>query len=86
MRYAQVGGYELARSYAYADSHSDLPLLRCVGLPTAVSPDVPLLRAARAARWPVESWAAPATAASTGGPLRRLVPSGAADTSSVALP
>ncbi len=86
VRHAQVGGFDLARSYAYADSHSDLPLLRCVGLPTAVSPDVPLLRAARAARWPVESWAAPASVPSAGGPLRRLVPSGAPDTSSVALP
>lgn len=58
VRYAEVHGYDLSRSYAYADSHSDLPLLRAVGLPTAVSPDVPLLRAARAARWPVEGWAA----------------------------
>ncbi len=86
VRHAQLGGYDLARSYAYADSHSDLPLLRCVGLPTAVSPDVPLLRAARAARWPVETWAAPDAATSTGGLLRRLVPSAAGDTAGAALP
>ncbi|MEJ5914026.1 HAD-IB family phosphatase [Pseudokineococcus sp. 1T1Z-3] len=60
-RYAEVHGFDLAGSYAYADSHSDLPLLRCVGLPTAVSPDVPLLRAARRAGWPVELWAARTT-------------------------
>jgi phosphoserine phosphatase/nucleoside-diphosphate-sugar epimerase len=86
VRYAQVGGYDLARSYAYADSHSDLPLLRCVGLPTAVSPDVPLLRAARAARWPVETWAAPVRSGGDGGLVRRLVPSGQPDTSGMALP
>ena len=51
-------GADLAASYAYADSHSDLPLLKTVGNPTAVSPDVPLFRAARAARWPVTDWAA----------------------------
>ncbi|MEJ5944133.1 HAD-IB family phosphatase [Pseudokineococcus basanitobsidens] len=61
VRYAEVHGYDLTRSYAYADSHSDLPLLRAVGLPTAVSPDVPLLRAARGAGWPVEVWASRTT-------------------------
>ena len=61
VRYAEVNGFDLARSYGYADSHSDLPLLRAVGKPTAVSPDVPLYRAARAARWPVETWRTPTT-------------------------
>ena len=28
-----IGGYDLSRSYAYADSYSDLPMLRAVGLP-----------------------------------------------------
>ena len=79
-RYAQVGGYDLTRSYAYADSHSDLPLLRAVGLPTAVSPDVPLYRAARAARWPVETWRTPASAS------RGIVPSTDFDTTGVARP
>jgi alcohol-forming fatty acyl-CoA reductase len=59
VRFAELGGYDLSRSYGYADSHSDLPLLRAVGKPTAVSPDVPLYRAARAARWPVETWRTP---------------------------
>ncbi|WP_432548578.1 SDR family oxidoreductase [Kineococcus sp. SYSU DK004] len=57
-RYAEVEGADLAASYAYADSHSDLPLLKAVGNPTAVSPDVPLFRVARASRWPVADWAA----------------------------
>ncbi|WP_104431412.1 SDR family oxidoreductase [Kineococcus xinjiangensis] len=60
-RYAELQGADLGASHAYADSHSDLPLLRAVGSPTAVSPDVPLFRAARAARWPVADWAAEAS-------------------------
>jgi HAD superfamily hydrolase (TIGR01490 family) len=55
-RHASVVGAELSKAYAYADSHSDLPLLQAVGLPTAVSPDVTLYRAARKARWPIETW------------------------------
>lgn len=55
-RYASLTGADLGKSYGYADSHSDLPLLQAVGLPTAVSPDVTLYRAARKARWPIETW------------------------------
>ena len=47
--------------YAYADSHSDLPMLRAVGNPVAVSPDVSLFRAARAARWQIVDWKTPST-------------------------
>ena len=86
VRHAAVGGFDLTRSYAYADSHSDLPLLRCVGLPTAVSPDVPLMRAARGLSWPVETWGAPRDAGASGGLLRRLVPTRAGDSTGVALP
>jgi HAD superfamily hydrolase (TIGR01490 family) len=80
VRFAEVNGYDLSRSYAYADSHSDLPMLRAVGRPTAVSPDVPLYRAARAARWPVETWG---TQAAT---TRHRVPDLRHDTTGVALP
>jgi HAD superfamily hydrolase (TIGR01490 family) len=55
-RYAAREGADLSLSYAYADSHTDLPLLRAVGNPAAVNPDVALFRAARARRWPVEEW------------------------------
>ena len=55
-RYAEEKGADLAASYAYADSHSDLPLLRTVGNPVAVNPDVALFRHARRMRWPVEEW------------------------------
>ena len=65
---AAAEGIDLARSYAYADSHSDLPLLMAVGNPVAVNPDVALFRAARARRWPIETWAR------AGGTPRVLVP------------
>ena len=55
-RYAELQGADLKNSYAYADSHSDLALLRAVGNPVAVSPDAALLRVARRRRWPVEEW------------------------------
>ena len=54
--YAERTEADLRRSYAYADSHSDLPLLRAVGNPVAVNPDVALFRIARRRRWPVEDW------------------------------
>lgn len=44
---------DLAASYAYADSISDLPLLEFVGRPTAVSPDEQLAALARERRWKV---------------------------------
>jgi HAD superfamily hydrolase (TIGR01490 family) len=49
-------GWDLPGSYAYADSASDLPLLRAVGHPVAVDPDIALSRVARRSKWPVESW------------------------------
>ncbi|SDT03604.1 HAD-IB family hydrolase [Actinopolymorpha singaporensis] len=55
-RYATQRDLDLSKSYAYADSHSDLPMLRVVGRPVAVSPDVHLWREARKGRWPVEEW------------------------------
>jgi len=55
-RYAQLEGADLKQSYAYADSHSDLALLRSVGNPVAVSPDAALLRVATRRRWPIEEW------------------------------
>jgi alcohol-forming fatty acyl-CoA reductase len=55
-RYAEQEGADLRGSYAYADSHSDLPLLRAVGNPVAVSPDLALFRLSKRRRWPVEEW------------------------------
>jgi phosphoserine phosphatase len=40
-------------SYAYADRHTDLPLMGLVGHPVAVYPDEALLAHARQRGWPV---------------------------------
>jgi phosphoserine phosphatase len=50
---AEREGIDLAASYAYSDSESDLPFLRLVGHPVAVNPDAPLARVAREQRWEV---------------------------------
>jgi len=42
---------DLAASYAYSDSVSDLPMLRAVGNPVAVNPDPPLAALAREEGW-----------------------------------
>jgi alcohol-forming fatty acyl-CoA reductase len=55
-RYAADEGVDLRHCYAYADSYSDLPLLRAVGNPVAVSPDSALYRHAKRRRWPIEGW------------------------------
>ena len=49
-------GIDLARSFGYADSYSDLPLLQAVGNPVAVGPDVALFRHARRQRWTIADW------------------------------
>ncbi|HEV2929992.1 MAG TPA: haloacid dehalogenase-like hydrolase, partial [Propionibacteriaceae bacterium] len=54
--YAALHDCDLRRSFAYADSHSDLPMLQTVGNPVAVSPDIPLMRAAGRAHWSVVEW------------------------------
>ena len=50
---AQAQGLDLAASYAYSDSESDLPFLRAVGHPVAVNPDAELARVAREQGWEV---------------------------------
>jgi HAD superfamily hydrolase (TIGR01490 family) len=50
---AQREGIDLAESYAYSDSASDLPMLRVVGRPVAVNPDRQLARVAREEGWQV---------------------------------
>ncbi len=52
-------GYDLAASYAYSDSISDLPLLEAVGFPTAVNPDRTLRKAAAERGWPVREFRHP---------------------------
>lgn len=70
--YAAEHGIDMKASYAYADSHSDLPLLEAAGHPVAVRPDVPLYRHARKSHWDVVDWASPS------GSIRSLTPAGGA--------
>jgi HAD superfamily hydrolase (TIGR01490 family) len=50
---AEEKGVDLAESWAYSDSASDLPMLRAVGHPVAVNPDAELSRVAREEGWDV---------------------------------
>ncbi len=54
--YARRRGVDLRRSYAYADSISDLPMLEAVGNPVAVNPDRRLAAAARERGWQLRRW------------------------------
>jgi HAD superfamily hydrolase (TIGR01490 family) len=54
--YARKRGVDLHRSYAYADSISDLPMLEAVGNPVAVNPDRRLASAARSRGWQIRRW------------------------------
>lgn len=70
---------DLAASYAYSDSVTDVPMLEVVGHPVAVNPDRPLLRVAREREWEVRRFVKPvklrdrvpmpSPAAATGGGL-----------------
>ncbi len=51
-RLAAAEGIELAQSYAYSDSATDLPLLRAVGHPVVVNADRDLRRIAEEEGWP----------------------------------
>ena len=53
---AAAEGLDLASSYAYSDSHSDLEFLEAVGHPVAVNPDRELRRTAVARGWPVRQF------------------------------
>jgi fatty acyl-CoA reductase len=54
--FARRRGLDLSRSYAYADSISDLPMLEAVGNPVAVNPDRRLGTAAKHRGWRVAHW------------------------------
>lgn len=51
--------YDLAGSYAYSDSITDVPMLEAVGHPTAVNPDKQLRRTALDRGWPVRDFSEP---------------------------
>lgn len=50
---AEERGYDLAQSYAYSDSFTDLPMLEVVGFPVATNPERELRRVAEARGWPI---------------------------------
>lgn len=50
---ALARGYDLAASFAYSDSVTDLPMLEAVGHPHVVNPDRSLRREAESRGWPV---------------------------------
>jgi HAD superfamily hydrolase (TIGR01490 family) len=52
-RFAEEHDIDLSASWAYSDSASDLPMLRCVGNPVVVNPDHALLEVAKAEGWQV---------------------------------
>jgi len=49
--FAAEHGIDLAESYAYSDSLSDLPMLEAVGHPVVVNPDPPLAAIAKREGW-----------------------------------
>ncbi len=53
MNLALAQGFDLPRSYAYADHIQDLHLFRHIGHPVAVNPSWRLRRQARLHRWPI---------------------------------
>ena len=54
--FARRRNLDLSRSYAYADSISDLPMMEAVGNPVAVNPDSRLQKAARERGWEIKDW------------------------------
>lgn len=57
--YAAENGTDLAESYAYSDSITDVPMLAAVGHPVAVNPDKDLEREANERGWEVRKFARP---------------------------
>lgn len=58
-QYASSRGVDLAESYFYTDSITDLPMMLRVGHARAVSPDPRLKMEARRRGWPILDWRAP---------------------------
>ncbi len=56
---AERRGLDLAGSYAYSDSITDLPMLETVGVPVAVNPDRDLRTLARERGWEVRDFVRP---------------------------
>ena len=53
---AEKKGFDLKDCFAYSDSSNDLPLLQCVGHPSAINPDALLGLRAMAEGWPIHDF------------------------------
>ena len=53
---AELKGFDLNQCLAFSDSNNDLPLLQCVGLPSAINPDALLGLRAMAEGWPIHDF------------------------------
>ncbi|WP_199424304.1 HAD family hydrolase [Actinotalea solisilvae] len=73
-RLAEEHGYDLAASYAYSDSVTDVPMLEAVGNAAVVNPDRSLRRLAVERGWDVLTFARPVALRPTFPPPRRSVP------------
>jgi HAD superfamily hydrolase (TIGR01490 family) len=71
-------GYDLAKSFAYSDSVTDVPMLESVGNPCAVNPDRALRRIAVERGWPVLDFHQPVSLHSRFSDLRSARPAIAA--------
>jgi len=56
---ADADGIDLAESWAYSDSYTDLPMLEAVGHPVAVNPDRVLAKTAKERGWEVMQFTKP---------------------------
>ncbi len=59
---AEQRGIDLAESYAYSDSETDIPMLQAVGHPFAVNADRQLAKIAHENQWPLLSFTHPVRA------------------------
>ena len=77
---AEREGIDLAASYAYSDSATDVPMLEIVGHPVAVNADRELGRIARDRQWETRTFTnqVPLRARSAMPPPRRLIAAGTA--------
>ena len=53
---AEKNGFDLPNSFAYSDSHHDIPLLEAVGNPRAINPDTLLQLRAHKSHWPIHDF------------------------------
>jgi HAD superfamily hydrolase (TIGR01490 family) len=54
--FAREHGVDLATSFFYTDSYTDLPMLERVGIARVINPDTRLKRHARRVGWAVDQW------------------------------